>query len=158
MARVCSSIFSTECVLQGAAAGAVATIVVGFNWGGWSLGSAADKMAKERFHESTFESAICFASASGSARNWATHTGASAVTTASSERRDEFPKEFVTFPVNRTRIPPLWTRATRCCLHRSQPRSNEIIATELKFLHRFSVGCWHAQQAATLPSRRREGL
>ena len=50
----------------------------------------------------------------------------------------------------------MWTLATRCCLHRSQPRSNEIIATERKFLHRFSVGCWHAQQAATLPSRRRE--
>jgi hypothetical protein len=27
---------------------AVATIFVGFNWGGWSLGSTADKMAKER--------------------------------------------------------------------------------------------------------------
>jgi len=32
---------------QGAAAGAVATIVVGFNWGGGSLGSIADKTAKE---------------------------------------------------------------------------------------------------------------
>ena len=35
-------------LLQGAAAGAVATMVVGFYWGGWSLGSTADKMAKER--------------------------------------------------------------------------------------------------------------
>ena len=35
-------------LLQGAAVGAVATMVVGFNWGGWSLGSTADKMAKER--------------------------------------------------------------------------------------------------------------
>ena len=35
-------------LLQGAAAGAVATIVVGFYWGGWLLGSTADKMAKER--------------------------------------------------------------------------------------------------------------
>ena len=33
-------------LLQGAAAGAVATMVVGFYWGGWSLGSTADKMAK----------------------------------------------------------------------------------------------------------------
>src|SRR6266508_4983186 len=24
---------------------------------------------------------------------------------------------------------PLWTRATRCCLHRSRPRSNKITAT-----------------------------
>ena len=35
-------------LLQGAAAGAIATIVVGFYWGGWSLGSTADKMAKQR--------------------------------------------------------------------------------------------------------------
>ena len=35
-------------LLQGAAAGAVATIVVGFSWGGWSLGSTADTMAKAR--------------------------------------------------------------------------------------------------------------
>ena len=33
-------------LLQGAAVGAVATVVVGFNWGGWSLASTADKMAK----------------------------------------------------------------------------------------------------------------
>ena len=39
---------SLKRLLQGAAAGAVATIVVGFYWGGWSLGSTADKMAKER--------------------------------------------------------------------------------------------------------------
>ena len=44
------SIFQGESLkrlLQGAAAGAVATIFVGFNWGGWSL-DTADKMAKER--------------------------------------------------------------------------------------------------------------
>ena len=35
-------------LLQGAAAGAVATIFVGFYWGGWSLGSTADTMAKQR--------------------------------------------------------------------------------------------------------------
>jgi hypothetical protein len=34
-------------LLQGAAVGAVATIFIGFNWGGWSLGSTADKMAKD---------------------------------------------------------------------------------------------------------------
>ena len=33
---------------QGSAVGAVATIVVGLSWGGWSLGSAADEMAEER--------------------------------------------------------------------------------------------------------------
>ena len=39
---------SLKRLLQGAAAGAVATIIVGFYWGGWSLGSTADKMANER--------------------------------------------------------------------------------------------------------------
>jgi len=32
---------------QGADAGAVATMIVGFSWGGWSLASTADKTAKE---------------------------------------------------------------------------------------------------------------
>ena len=35
-------------LLQGAAS-AVATIIVGFSWGGWSLASTADKMAKDAF-------------------------------------------------------------------------------------------------------------
>jgi hypothetical protein len=35
-------------LLQGAAAGAVATMVVGFNWGGWTLASTVEKVAKER--------------------------------------------------------------------------------------------------------------
>jgi hypothetical protein len=30
-------------LLQGAAVGAVATIVIGFNWGGWTLGTTAAK-------------------------------------------------------------------------------------------------------------------
>ena len=39
---------SLKRLLQGAAVGAVATIFVGFYWGGWSLGSTTDKIAKER--------------------------------------------------------------------------------------------------------------
>jgi hypothetical protein len=39
---------SLKRLLQGAAAGAVATIIVGFNWGGWTLGGTVDKIAKER--------------------------------------------------------------------------------------------------------------
>ena len=49
------SIFQGESLkrlLQGAAVGAVATIFVGFSWGGWSLGSTADKMAKEQSERS----------------------------------------------------------------------------------------------------------
>jgi hypothetical protein len=33
-------------LLQGAAAGAVATLVIGFQWGGWTLGSTAAKQVK----------------------------------------------------------------------------------------------------------------
>ena len=33
-------------LLQGAAIGAVVTMVVGFGWGGWSLGSTADRWRK----------------------------------------------------------------------------------------------------------------
>ena len=33
-------------LLQGAAAGAVATMVIGFYWGGWILGSTAEKQLK----------------------------------------------------------------------------------------------------------------
>jgi len=33
-------------LLQGTAAGAVATIVIGFSWGGWTLGSTAAKQVK----------------------------------------------------------------------------------------------------------------
>ena len=39
---------SVKRLLQGAAAGAVATIFVGFYWGGWSLGSTAIKLADEQ--------------------------------------------------------------------------------------------------------------
>lgn len=35
-------------LLQGAMVGAVATMVIGFNWGGWTLGSTAEKMAADR--------------------------------------------------------------------------------------------------------------
>ena len=34
-------------LMQGAAFGAIATIIVGFNWAGWTLGSTADKRVSE---------------------------------------------------------------------------------------------------------------
>jgi hypothetical protein len=40
-------------LLQGAAAGAVATVVIGFGWGGWMLGSSARELA-----DSTASSAV----------------------------------------------------------------------------------------------------
>jgi hypothetical protein len=39
---------SLKRLLQGAAVGAVVTMVVGFNWGGWTLGGTVEKVAKER--------------------------------------------------------------------------------------------------------------
>ena len=85
-------------LLQGAAAGAVATIVVGFYWGGWSLGSTVDKTAKERS-----ELAVVAALAPVCADKFRALPDAAAKQVALSKvdswkRRDEFPKEFVTLP------------------------------------------------------------
>jgi len=38
---------SLKRLIQGAVVGAIATIIVGFNWGGWTLGSTAAKQATE---------------------------------------------------------------------------------------------------------------
>jgi hypothetical protein len=85
-------------LLQGAAAGAVATMFVGFYWGGWSLGSTADKMAKQRS-----ELAVVAALAPVCADKFRALPDAEAKQVAISKvdswkRRDEFPKEFVTLP------------------------------------------------------------
>jgi len=89
---------SLKRLLQGAAVGAVATMVVGFNWGGWSLGSTADKMAKERS-----DLAVIGALAPVCAANFRALPDAEAKKVALSKvdswkRADEFPKEFVTLP------------------------------------------------------------
>ena len=85
-------------LLQGAAAGAVATMIVGFYWGGWSLGSTADKLAKDRS-----ELAVVAALAPVCADKFRALPDAEAKQVALSKvnswkRRDEFPKEFVTVP------------------------------------------------------------
>ena len=85
-------------LLQGAATGAVATMLVGFYWGGWSLGSTADKMAKERS-----ELAVIAALAPVCADKFRALPDAAAKQIALSKvdswkRRDEFPKELVTPP------------------------------------------------------------
>ena len=89
---------SLKRLLQGAAAGAVATMFVGFYWGGWSLGSTADKMAKERS-----VLAVVAALAPVCADKFRAQPDAEAKQVALSKvdswkRRDEFPKEFVTLP------------------------------------------------------------
>jgi hypothetical protein len=85
-------------LMQGAAAGAVATMFVGFYWGGWSLGSTADKMAKERS-----ELAVVAALAPVCVDKFRALPDAEAKQAALSKieswkRRDEFPKELVTLP------------------------------------------------------------
>ena len=93
---------SLKRLLQGAAAGAVATIFVGFYWGGWSLGSTADKMATQRS-----ELAVIAALAPVCADKFRALPDAEAKQVALSKvdswkRRDEFPKEFVRVELNIT--------------------------------------------------------
>ena len=89
---------SLKRLLQGAAVGAVGTIVVGFGWGGWSLGSTADRMAKEQS-----ERAVVAALAPVCADKFRALPDAEAKTVALSKanswkRGEEFPKDFVTLP------------------------------------------------------------
>ena len=83
-------------LLQGIAIGAVATTVIGFYWGGWTLGSNADKMANQRS-----EIAVVAAMAPVCAAKFAALPDAAAKKIAlakvdSWKRGDEFPKELVT--------------------------------------------------------------
>ena len=85
-------------LLQGAVAGAVVTMFVGFYWGGWTLGSSADKMAKEHA-----ELAVVAALAPVCADKFRALPDAAAKQATLSKvdswkRRDEFPKELVTLP------------------------------------------------------------
>ena len=89
---------SLKRLMQGAAAGAVATIFVGFFWGGWSLASTADKVARERS-----ELAVVAALAPVCADKFRALPDAEAKKVALSKvetwkRRDEFPKELITLP------------------------------------------------------------
>jgi hypothetical protein len=89
---------SLKRLLQGAAAGAVATMVVGFSWGGWSLGSTADKMAKEQSNL-----AVVAALAPACAEKFRAQPDAAAKTAALSKvdswkRAGEFSKEWVILP------------------------------------------------------------
>ena len=89
---------SLKRLLQGAAVGAVATMGVGFYWGGWSLSSTADKMAKARS-----DLAVVTALAPVCADKFRALPDAEGKKVALSKvdswkRRDEFPKEFITIP------------------------------------------------------------
>ncbi len=89
---------SLKRLLQGAAVGAVATIFVGFNWGGWFLGSTAHEMAQEQS-----KLAVVAALAPVCADKFRAQPDAAAKAIALSKveswkRAEEFPKEFVTLP------------------------------------------------------------
>ena len=89
---------SLKRLLQGAAVGAVATMVVGFNWGGWWLGSTADKMIKEQSNL-----AVVAALAPVCADKFRAQPDAAVKIIALSKaypwkRAEEFPKELVTIP------------------------------------------------------------
>ena len=87
---------SLKRLLQGAAAGAVATIFVGFYWGGWSLGSTADKMAKERSELAVVAALAPVCADKFRALPDADTRKATLSKVDSWKRRDEFPKELVT--------------------------------------------------------------
>jgi hypothetical protein len=89
---------SLKRLLQGAATGAVATMIVGCYWGGWSLASTADKTARARS-----DLAVITALAPVCAEKFRALPDAQAKMVALSKvdswkRRDEFPNEFVTLP------------------------------------------------------------
>jgi hypothetical protein len=89
---------SPKRLLQGAVVGAIATIIVGFNWGGWSLGSTADERAVERS-----KLAVVAALAPVCADKFRAQPDAAAKTVAISKvdawnRTKDFPTEFVTLP------------------------------------------------------------
>ena len=85
-------------LLQGAAAGAAATIFVGFYWGGWSLASTAAKMAKERSELAVIAALAPVCADKFRALPDFDAKKASLSKVDSWKRRDEFPKEFVTLP------------------------------------------------------------
>jgi len=89
---------SLKPLLQGAAAGAVATMIVGFYWGGWSLASTADKMAKARSELAVVAALAPVCADKFRAMPDADSKKAVLLKADSWKRRDEFPKELVTLP------------------------------------------------------------
>ena len=85
-------------LMQGAAAGAVATMFVGFYWGGWSLGSTADKLAKARAEQAVVVALAPVCADKFSALPDADAKKAVLSKVESWKRRDEFPQELVTLP------------------------------------------------------------
>jgi hypothetical protein len=85
-------------LLQGAAVSAMATIVIGFNWGGWTLASTVDKVSRAQ-SELAVVAALHPSAPTNSAHYQMPEARETALLKAESwKRRDEFPKEFVNLP------------------------------------------------------------
>jgi hypothetical protein len=85
-------------LIQGACVGAVATMFVGFYWGGWSLHSTAEKMAKEQSNIAVVSVLAPVCAEKFRALPDTEAKQAALIKVDSWKRRDEFPKEFVTLP------------------------------------------------------------
>ncbi len=85
-------------LIQGACIGAVATMVVGFYWGGWSLNSTAQKMAQEKSNAAVVAVLAPVCAEKFRALPDYDAKQVSLTKADSWKRRDEFPKELVTLP------------------------------------------------------------
>src|SRR4051794_22482321 len=85
-------------LLQGAALGAIVTMIVGFNWGDWSLSSTTDKLSKERSEVAVVAALAPVCADKFRALPDAEAKKAALLKVETWKRRDEFPKEFVTLP------------------------------------------------------------
>jgi hypothetical protein len=88
-------------LMQGAAAGAAVTMIIGFGWGGWTLGSKAESMADDRATVAVVKALapICvdrFKSATNAPATWV------ALKAVDSWNRDSFVAKggWATFPGN----------------------------------------------------------
>jgi hypothetical protein len=85
-------------LLQGVVAGAIATMFIGFTWGGWALGSTAEKMARDRSDRAVVAALAPVCAARFRALPDAAARQVALDKTESWRRLDEFPKELVTLP------------------------------------------------------------
>jgi hypothetical protein len=85
-------------LFQGACIGAFAAIAIGFYWGGWSLHSTAEKMAKEQSNNAVVAVLAPVCAEKFRALPDFDAKQATLIKVDPWKRRDEFPKEIVTLP------------------------------------------------------------
>ena len=82
-------------LIQGACIGAVATMFVGFYWGGWTLPSTAEKMAKDQASSAVVAVLAPVCAEKFRALPDTDAKQAALIKVDSWKRRDEFPKELM---------------------------------------------------------------